>query len=149
MGKIDLSKATEALKKLGFLRTYSMLLLPLVIILAAAGVFTAALLMGRSFRDKVAKQSIPLGREIKSRLGNVIPLGQVEVERHYQEKYLEDVNLIKRMAIQSTQRELLSYDIFPRPKETSTMLFSRFAERFCEQIEGMIRRMFAGAAAVC
>jgi hypothetical protein len=143
MGKIDLSKITDVFKKLAFLRSLSTLLLPLGIVFAAVVVFAAALLMGRSFREKVAKQSVPVGKEVESQLRNPISMGQVEEERRYQQEYQKDANSIEKMAIESTQRELLSYGIFPEPNETSTLLFTRFGSRFCEVIEGKISRLNA------
>jgi hypothetical protein len=146
MGKIniDLSKLTDGLKKMAFLRSFSMLLLPAAIIIAAGAVFTAALFMGSSFRNKVSKQSIPLGKEVDSRLGKVIPLEEVEAEKRYQQQYQQDANLIEKTAIETTQRELLSYEIFPEPNETSSMIFTRFGNKFCEQIKGRVRQLNAG-----
>jgi len=138
MAKIDLSKLKGALKWLGVLRPYAVLLWPAVIALASMLVMAAALIMGTSFRQRVQKESAPSANQVKTLLESCVAAGQVEAERQYQEKYRQDANLIKSLAAQSTQRELLSYDIFPWPKDTSALLFTRFGDRFCQQVEGLI-----------
>jgi hypothetical protein len=146
MGKINInfSQIGGALQKLSFLRTYSMLLLPLVIVIAAAGVFTTALLMGRSFRANAARQSVPLGQDIDSRLNNAISTGQVEVERRYQQRFEQDANQIEQMAMESSQRDLLDYGIFPEPKELTSNLFTEFGRVFCTKIDESVKRLNAG-----
>jgi hypothetical protein len=146
MGKINLnfSQIVGVFKKLSFLRTYSMLLLPLVIVIAAAGVFTTAILMGRSFRAKAAKQSVPIGREIDSQLNNAISTGQVEVERQYQQEFKQDANKIEQTAMESNQRELLEYGIFPEPNEPTSNLFTEFGRIFCTKIDERIKLLNGG-----
>jgi hypothetical protein len=146
MAKIDLSKLRDVLKGLGFLRVYSVLLLPAVIVLAGVAVMTAAVLMGRSFKAKVESQSIPMGRQIKglqSQADNSLVARQVDVEREYQDAYQEDVNLIESLAVQSTQRELLSYNIFPKPTDTSALLFTGFGASYRKGIEELITKVNA------
>ena len=146
MGKINLnfSLIGGALKKLSFLRTYSMLLLPLGIVIAAAAVFTTALLMGKSFRAKAEKQSIPIAREIDNRLNKAISTGQVELERQYQQQLEQDANKIEQMAMESSQRELLDYGLFPEPKEVTSNLFTEFGRTFCTKIKESIKRLNGG-----
>ena len=111
MGKIDLSKLTGALKGLGTLRTYSALIWPVAITLIGVGVLGASILMGNSFRARVSKQSIPMANEVKSLSSSAVPQGQVEVERQYQQRFSQDANLIERMVLQTTQRELLTPEV--------------------------------------
>ena len=146
MGKINLnfSQIVGVFKKLSFLRTYSTLLLPLGIVIAAAAIFTTALLMGKSFRAKAEKQSIPIGREIDNRLTKAISTGQVEVERQYQQQLEQDANKIKQMAMESSQRELLDYGIFPEPKEVTSNLFTEYGRTFCTKIKESIKRLNGG-----
>jgi hypothetical protein len=65
------------------------------------------------------------------------------VEKRYQAAFQQDANLIKQLSMQSTERELLSYDIFPQPKDTSTLLFTRFGEKYRQGIEGLIAKVKA------
>jgi len=145
MGKINLnlSQVGTALKKLSFLRSYSMLLLPLAIVIAAAAVFTTALLMGRSFRVKAAKQSVPIGQDIDSRLGIAVATGQVEVEKRYQQQFEQDANEIEHLSIEGTKRELLDYGIFPEPNEPTSNLFTQFGRVFCSKIDEKLKGLNA------
>ena len=145
MGKIDLSKLKDLMKGLGGLRVYLVLIWPAVILLACGAVLTAAWLMGSSLKQKVAKESVPIGNEVKAMLKVLPAAGQAEVEKQYQDAYRQDANLIKLLSVESTQRELLSYDIFPQPKDTSTLLFTRFGARFCQGVEGLIAKDIGGS----
>jgi hypothetical protein len=144
MAKIDLSKLTDLLKGLKGLRTFSVLIWPAIILLAAGGVLAAALLMGSSLRQKALKDSVPLGNQISSMLRISPAAAQADVEKKYQEAFENDANLIKQLTEQSSQRELLSYDLFPKPKDTSTLLFTRFGTRYREEIEGLIKKVRGG-----
>ena len=145
MGKINLnlSQVGAALKKLSFLRSYSMLLLPLAIVIAAAAVFTTALLMGKSFRVKATKQSVPIGQDIDSRLGNAVAISQIEVEKRYQQQFEQDANEIEHLSIEGTKRELLDYGIFPEPNEPTSNLFTQFGRVFCSKIDEKLKRLNA------
>ena len=132
---INMSDLLKALKGINFkglkgLRVFSVMIWPGVILLACAGVLTATLLMGSDLRQKASKESVPMGNTIKSMLKSSPAAGQVEVEKRYQDAFQQDANLIKQISIQSTERELLSYDIFPQPKDTSTLLYTRFGEKY-------------------
>jgi hypothetical protein len=147
---IDLSKLTGLLKGPGLLkglkglRTFSVLIWPGVILLACGGVLTAALLMGSGLRQKADKESVPMGNQIKGMLKTSPAAGQADVEKRYQEEFEKDANLIKQLSEQSSERELLSYDIFPKPKDTSTLLFTRFGTKYREEIEGLIKKVNGG-----
>jgi hypothetical protein len=144
MGKIDLSKLKDLMKGLGGLRVYLVLIWPAVILLACGAVLTAAWLMGSSLKQKAASESVPMGNQVREMLKKLPAASQAEVERQYQDAYRQDANLIKLLSVESTQRELLSYDIFPQPKDTSTLLFTRFGARFCQGIEGLIAKVRGG-----
>lgn len=143
MGKINFnfSQIGGALKKLSFLRSYSMLIVPVLIVIAAAAILVTALFMGSSFRAKVAKQSVPTGKDIDGQMNTAVPLKQAEVERRYQEQYEQDANHIEELSIESTQRALLENDLFPEPKEPTPKLFTDFGRNFCSKIDEKIKSM--------
>ncbi len=144
MAKIDLSKLSGVVKKLGVLRPYASLLWPGVIVLAGVVVLAAALLLGNSLNAKVNKQSMPMASRVKSMLQKAPALRQAEEEEKYEDAYESDANLISRLAVQTTQRELLDYTIFPQPKDTSALLFNRFANRFRQGIEQLVSKVNGG-----
>jgi hypothetical protein len=144
MGKIDISKLKDLMKGLGGLRVYLVLIWPAVILLACGAVLTAAWLMGSSLKQKADRESVPMGNQVREMLKKLPAAGQAEVERQYQDAYRRDANLIKSLSVESAQRELLSYDIFPQPKDTSTLLFTRFGAKFCQGVEGLIAKVRGG-----
>jgi hypothetical protein len=146
MGKINLnfSQIGGMLKKLSFLRTYSMLLVPALIVVAAAAILATALFMGKSFRTKITKLSIPIGRDIDIRLNTAVPMKQAEVEKRYQEQFEQDANQIEQTAMESSQRELLDYDLFPEPNEPTPSLFTQFGKNYCSKIEEKIKGLNGG-----
>jgi hypothetical protein len=120
------------------------LIWPAVILLACGAVLTAAWLMGSGLRQKVARESVPIGNQVREMLKQLPAAGQAEVEKQYQDAYRQDANLIKLLSVESSQRELLSYDIFPQPKDTSRELFTRFGARFGQGVEGLIKKNRGG-----
>jgi hypothetical protein len=142
----DISKLKDLLKGFGGfkgLRILSVLIWPGVILLASCGILVAAWLIGNNLKQKANKESMPMSNQIKSMLKTSPAAGQVEVEKRYQEAFQQDVNLIKDLSVESTERELLSYDIFPKPKDTSTLLFTRFGTRYCQAIDGLLLKVNA------
>lgn len=144
MGKIDLSKLKDLMKGLGGLRVYFVLIWPAVILLACGAILTAAWLMGSSLKQKANRESVPMGGQVMEMLKRAPAAGQAEVERQYQDAYRQDANLIKLLSAESAQRELLSYDVFPQPKDTSTLLFTRFGARFRQGVEGLTAKVRGG-----
>jgi hypothetical protein len=72
-----------------------------------------------------------------------VPRKQWEVEQKYQESYASDANEIARLGRQSTERELLSYKIFPDPNGKSQFVFEEFGKRFRTRVEELIAGMNA------
>lgn len=146
MAKINLPKFNlkGIVKGLGALRPYVALLWPGVIVLAGAAVLVTALLLGNGLKAKVNKQSIPMASRVRSMLRDAPSLKQADEEKKYEDVYESDANLISRLTIETTQRELLDYSIFPEPTGTSSQLFTRFGDKFRNQVENLIKRVNGG-----
>jgi hypothetical protein len=61
-----------------------------------------------------------------------------------QREHAEDANEVVLLARQSTQRELLSYDVFLDPNITSALVFQRFGQRYRDVIDEMILEVDGG-----
>jgi hypothetical protein len=138
MAKIDLSGLKAGL---GSLKSYSAMLWPVVIVLGGVLVMTAALLIGRSFRAKVNRESIPLGTQVKTFVETAIPEARIAIKKQYEDAYEQDANSIEKLLIESTQRELLSYAIFPKPTDTSAMIFTGFSRKYRQSIEQLAAKV--------
>jgi len=123
-----------------FFKRYSALLLPGGLVVFAMVLFVPTWLISRSIQSQM-DNSISLARKIQSLKQRAVSRRQWEVEKKYQQKHGEDANAIATLAMQSSQRALLSYKIFPGPKSSSAQLFKEFEDNYVSGIEGLIRQI--------
>ena len=138
---IDMSKLKDLLKVFGGFRAFSVLIWPAIILLACGVVLTATIFLGRGLKQKVNNESVPIGNKVLTQLKSSPSAKQAEVEKRYQEAYQKDANLIQQLSVESSERELLSYGIFPQPKDTSTLIFTQFGDNYRHGIEAMIKNI--------
>ena len=62
---MDISVVKDLLKKLSFLKDYSALLMPIIIVIVAALLFIPVHLMNRKLRKDVEKASVSIGRDVR------------------------------------------------------------------------------------
>jgi len=125
-----------------FIRKYSAFLMPVGIVFVAVVLFVPTMLTGRSIR-KDMEASKTQGSKIASMQNNTPPKAQANVEKLYQSEHKKDVDEVVQLARQSTQRELISYNIFPKPKDTSQQVFIQFGAQYRTAIEELIKGMDA------
>jgi hypothetical protein len=140
---MDVTRFKDTIRRLGIFRNYSPLLVPVVIAVVAGLVLIPAQLISGKLRKQMASESVSMGGRVRS-LGKTAPArDQWKVEQAYQQAYEEDANQMALLAKQSSQRQLLSYKIFPEPKDTSTLIFGEFGQRFRSGIEQLLGRINA------
>ncbi len=135
---MDISKFKDLIQRLSFLGNYSSLILPVIIILVAVLLFIPTQLMSSKLKKRVENESISIGKRVQSLSESTVSRNQWEVEQEYQQAYERDANQTALLAKQSSQRQLLSYKIFPNPKDTSTLIFKEFGQRFRGGIDKLI-----------
>jgi len=140
---MDISVVKDLLKKLSFLKDYSALLTPIIIVVVAALLFIPTHLMNRKLRKDVEKASVSIGRDVRFLSEDTVSIDQGREMEKYLLELANDANRISLLAKQSTQRELLSYTIFPEPKETSRLIFEKFGQEFRKKVEGLIKSVNA------
>jgi len=131
------------IQKLSFIKEYSSLFLPIVIIVVAALVFIPTQLISNTLRKQIAGESVSVGKRVGGLIANSIPRDQWKEEEKYQQFFAEDANQISLLAKHFSQRELLSYKLFPEPKDVSSLIFDEFGQRFREGIEKNLERLNA------
>jgi hypothetical protein len=94
--------------------------------------------MSSKLKNRVENESISIGKRVQSLSESTVSRNQWEVEQEYQQAYERDANQTALLAKQSSQRPLLSYKIFPKPKDTSTLIFKEFGQRFRGGIDKLI-----------
>jgi hypothetical protein len=135
---MDISKFKDLIQRLHFLGNYSSLILPVVIILIAVLLFIPTQLMSSKLKERIESESVSIGRRIQSLNENTVPRNQWKVEQDYQKLFQRDANQTLVLAKQSSQRPLLSYKIFPEPKDTSVLIFKEFGRRYRSAIDKLI-----------
>ncbi len=137
---MDIPKFKDIIQKVSFLRNYSSLMLPVFIMLAGLLLFIPTNLMSSKLKKRIENESVSIGKRVKSFSNNVVSRDQWKIEQEYQHAYETDANQIALLAKQTTQRELLSYKVFPEPKDTSTLIFREFGQRYRSGIDELINR---------
>jgi hypothetical protein len=140
---MDFPSFKDVLNKLKFIRDYSSLVLPVVLTAVAVVVLVLTPLTGARLRNQINKDSISVGNKVQSLQKTAVSSSQSDIERDYQQAYKEDAEEIARLAMQSSQRQLLSYKIFPAPKDTSTMIFDEFGRQFRQNVNKLLTRINA------
>ena len=133
-----MSKFKVSLEGLSFLKSYSSLLWPIIIGLAAVVFLVLSPLMGGKLEERISKDSIGIGKHIKYMTEEAVSVRQSDEEKKYQDAYENDANQIASLARQTSRRELLSYKIFPEPKDTSSLIFDEYRKRFLDGLEGLL-----------
>ena len=115
--------------------------MPVIISLVAVLLFLPTQLMSGRLRKTVEEESINNGgREIKRLETSAVSREQYEKEAELQKAHAADANEIANLARQTTQRELLSYDIFPAPEPNgfSGLIFQKFGLEYRKGIDNMV-----------
>ncbi|MFA5785062.1 MAG: hypothetical protein WC962_09310 [Phycisphaerae bacterium] len=136
--KIDVSKLKESLGKLSSVGNYSVFIIPIVLIGIAVILLGVNGFLSRRLQAKVEKSSLKLAQTVNSYSSEPISAGQSEIEKKYQDVLEADANNLEKLMIQTTRRELLSYQLFPEPKGTQVELFWQFGQAYRQGIEDML-----------
>ena len=140
---MDVSQVKDLVQKLSVLKNYSSLLVPVIIGLVGVFLFVPTQLMSSRLKKQMAVESISIGKRVQSLSKNAVARDQWEVEQEYQQAYESDANQTALLAKQSTQRQFLSYKIFPEPKDTSTLIFKEFGRKFSDGADRLVTRVNA------
>jgi hypothetical protein len=139
MAKIDLKSITV---KLGFIKDYSFLVLPIIITLAGVVLLVVSPVMSGKLKDRMQHESITMrANKIKHLETSAVSSKQAKIEEKYQQEYTYDANEIELLSIQSAQRELISYEMLPVPADSSEFIFMRFGEQYQEHINELLLRL--------
>jgi hypothetical protein len=131
------------LSKLSIFRDNTALLLPIIIGAVAGLIFIPTQLLSGRLRSQIEDKSISMGKRLRSESDRAVPRDQWKEEEKRQQAYANDANQVSLLAKQSTQRELLSYKIFPDPCDLSALIFREFGQRYRSGIDQMLTRINA------
>jgi len=140
---MDIPKIKELVQKFSFFKNSS-LLVPVIIGLIAVVLLVIESFLGSKLQENIRVNSIWMGNQLKSLLDDAVASEQLKVERERQSAYVRDANQVALLAKQSTQRQLLSYKIFPEPTDTSTLIFREFGQRYVSGLDEFMTILNAG-----
>ncbi len=141
---MDIPNFKEILSKLSVLKNNVSLLISIGIALVAVLLFIPSKLMSNRLRAEVTSKSLDMARKVS--LANKRPVSRSMPEEMQKdlEIYSNDANSVTQLSLQTTMRELLSYEIFPSaPNNASMLLFQEFAQNYQGGIEKMLERLGA------
>lgn len=127
---------------MNFIKKYLALVIPALIAIIAIGMFIPAILIGRTVKQDM-EDSLSLGSQIDSLVKKTPSRKQADQEKAYQDKHEEDTDKIVTSVTQSNQRELISYDIFPKPMDESSQLFIEFGKVYRTTVRKLVKSMDA------
>jgi hypothetical protein len=131
------------IQKLSVFRHNIALLRAVIIGVVAIAIFIPTQLISSKLKRQIATQSIAQGQSIASNRKDALSSTQWQEERKYQQFYAKDANQIELIAKGSSQRPLLSYRIFPEPKDQSASIYENFGKRFRLGIEQLFTKINA------
>ena len=139
---IDLSALKNI--KISAIKKHMSLVIPGLIAVVALLLLIPTNMIGNSLKEEMDK-SVRQGRTVSS-LSDVHPFADVKIEKRYQDAFEADAKRIEEIAKQTTQRELVSYDIFPEPKSNSIQLYSNYGNKYREMIRELVKSIGARGA---
>ncbi len=143
---MDLPNFKDILSKLSVFKNKS-LLIPVIIALISVLLFIPTQLMSSNLKERIQKDSITDGYDkVKRLLKNSVPDELLKKEKEQLDTLAKDANEIELLAIQTTQRELLSNNIFDvnDPNSLPGLIFLQFGQKFTGGIDKMIADDKAG-----
>jgi hypothetical protein len=143
MNKPDIN-VKDILAKLSFFKNNLTLLVPVIIAVIALLLFIPTRILSGRLKTAMEQQSKRPAQNIDRLIRQVDEAAESEDYGAYIEQLEQDANNIEAMMLQTTQRELLSYEIFPDTNETSPLLFERFGTRYMNGLETLLQDVGAG-----
>lgn len=120
-----------------FLKKYSALILPMSLLLAGILLFIPTMLIGRTADEKKRSREV-MARELDSLTRDTPSLREAELKKQILQRFKQEVETVQTMALQTTQRDLIKYGLFPNPNDTSSQVYLDFGKRYRAAIEHMI-----------
>lgn len=133
-------------KILTFIKKYTSLLIPAGILLfALILLIPTTLWIDGSTKEKMDK-SVKQGRSVSSSLSKAHSKIDVDNMTLYQNQLETDSQEVARLVKQTTQRELISYDVFPEPAGSSNQIYDDYGTKYRQKIEELLKSTNARSA---
>ena len=129
----------------GAVKKYKALLPSVIIAVVALLLLSVAMSKGGKVNDEIAKKSVRPAKTVQSLLQNIPSRDEPQQLRFKMDKLEEQMNQIKELATQSSQRDLITYEykIFPEPDDQSRQVYFGFGKQYRNAIEKLIEAINA------
>jgi hypothetical protein len=142
---MDIPQFKDVIQKLSVFKRHSSLLVPVIIGLVGVLLFVPTQLMNSKLKAQMSEESVMQGsRRISSLRKDTPASDQWKVEKGRLQAYQSDANQISLLAKELSQRQLLSDNIFPEPKDESILLFQKFGQQFRSGVDEQLKGVNAG-----
>ncbi len=132
-------------KKLSVLKNNLALLVPIGIALVAILMFVPTTLLSGKLRRQIDEQSVKASQEIDRLIREVNEAARAEALEPYIKAYEQDAKDMNDLIVHTTMRELLDYQVFADPNQTSQLVFDPFRQKYLAGVETMLKNLKAGA----
>jgi len=139
---MNIPNIKDILQKLSVFKSNMSLLIPVIITVVAGLLFIPTQLMSSKLKKQVEQDSVRKGKEIKKYSESSVSSEQWKNAAQHQEEHAKDEEDVGNLSRQTTQRELLSYDIFPAPDPNNftPLVFQQFGGQFRKGIDNLIAK---------
>jgi hypothetical protein len=130
---------------IGFFKKNKMLFLPIGICLSAFLLVVPSVMVGNTIK-KQTEQSVRQSKTLSNMLRSDVSYStqQVQVAEQQFMVHKQDASKVASLAKQTTQRELISYDVFPKPEGTSQQIFEDiWKNNYRDAIEKLMQKLGA------
>lgn len=144
---MNLPNIKDILQKLSVIKNNTSLLMSIIIAFIAILLFIPTQLLSSRLQKKIEQDSITNGARKVASLATYFESNKISGAQTQQlEANSKDVNEILNYVVQTTKRELLSYEVFPEPDPNgySPQVFQRFGQQYRKDIDDMIARHKGG-----
>jgi hypothetical protein len=125
-----------------FLKKYAALLPSIGLLTAALLLLLPTLWLGGKVKAQMAA-SVKQAQSIRSQAANV-PSKETPVQmKLYMDRLESEVNQIDALIRQSSQRELVAWNIFPEPTDDSSQVYVEYGKNYQAVVESMLKGMNA------
>ncbi|MHC4117991.1 MAG: hypothetical protein ACYSWO_10835 [Planctomycetota bacterium] len=138
---MDIPNFKDILAKLSVFKNNTALLVPVIVALIGILLLVAAPLLGGKLVARIQDESISrIARKVGQFKRDPVKPVQPESLEARREAHADDANEISALGMQTTMRDLLSYDIFPEidVNNFSGLIFVEFGQKYRAGIEALI-----------
>lgn len=140
--KKNISLSMDFLKPVkNFFKKYTSLLPSIGITVVALLLFLPTMLVGKKVKTEM-QGSIRSAGTVAGLLNDVPSRSEPQQVKQYMDRLQEEATQIETLAMESSIRDLISYDVFP-PKGTSAQLYIAFGKKYRSGIEALVDSMNA------